>query len=451
MNSTLERRLLLLLLVAPLLGLIGVTAAEVVPDGRIGYHLIRAETAGVLSDVERSPSPLGTTIDHYSECVALGIGLGDEPGQNLLSSALTSPAYSGCIRLTAALDRLETTGTLPPGGSYLRYWHGYATATRPAIGVFGLTGARWVAFGLLVAVVAGLVAAVKRSFGAAPAALLLLPALLTTDMVIGGLSLHQAMGIGTAWAGGWMAFVVTRRRPTWQATAIVTALAGALNAYVDLMTTIPGALAITAVGATAGAVAAGATSARRDAWRTTAVAVAGWMVGLVWMWASKWVLATFAVGVDEVVDNVKTQIEFRTSGQHEGTTGRRTEGFTDNLAEWWGRPLTPWVLAGLVVALGVVVWRTRRSRPSWGSAALCAAIVVVPVVGWYLVLNNHSQIHAWLVYRSLPLAAGGIAALAVVVMREHPPPPSAVDLRSRFDAGGGSPGSHRGGDASGAV
>jgi hypothetical protein len=430
----LERRLLLLLLLAPLLGLIGVTAGEIVPDGRIGYHLLRAEKSGMLSAVERSPSPLGTTIDHFSECVALGIGLGDEPGQNIVSSALTSPTYSGCEPLMAALDGLEANDTLTPGTSYLRYWHGYGTVTRPAVGVLGVTGTRWLAFGLLAAVVVGMVAAVRRSLGRTAGALLLLPALLTTDMVIGGLTVQQAIGIATAWAGGWMAFAVTVRRPSWLAAALVAALAGALNAYVDLMTTIPGALALTAVGATAGALAAGPIAARDQAWRVTAAAVIGWTAGLVWMWSSKWVLATLAVGVDEVVDNVKSQIEFRISGEHEGTTGRRTGGLTDNLAEWWSRPLTPWVVVGLVAIFVIVVVRARVSRRPWVAAAACAAIVAVPVVGWYVVLNNHSQIHAWMVYRSLPLAAGGISALAYVLLgspaaSESLPEPDRADLQ----------------------
>jgi hypothetical protein len=152
------------------------------------------------------------------------------------------------------------------------------------------------------------------------------------------------------------------------------------------------------------------------------------------MWSSKWVLATLAVGVDEVVDNVKSQIEFRISGEHEGTTGRRTGGLTDNLAEWWSRPLTPWVVVGLVAIFVIVVVRARVSRRPWVAAAACAAIVAVPVVGWYVVLNNHSQIHAWMVYRSLPLAAGGISALAYVLLggpaaSESLPEPDRADLQ----------------------
>ena len=44
-------------------------------------------------------------------------------------------------------------------------------------------------------------------------------------------------------------------------------------------------------------------------------------------------------------------------------------------------------------------------------------------MSWYLALNNHSQIHPQLVYRSLPIAFGAVAALVVAASRgpiDHP-------------------------------
>ena len=52
-----------------------------------------------------------------------------------------------------------------------------------------------------------------------------------------------------------------------------------------------------------------------------------------------------------------------------------------------------------------------------GSTAACCAIVAVPVVSWYLALNNHSQIHPQLVYRSLPIAFGAVASLVYAASR----------------------------------
>jgi hypothetical protein len=420
-------------LVAPLLGLLGVLAAEVVPDGRIGYHLVRARAEGVLEPVERPQSPLGTTVDQFSECVAFGIGLGDPPDSTIWETALASPSYFGCEELTDELDHLVETDTLSPGGTYLRYWHGYAVFSRPALGAFGVAGARWLAFALLATTVVGFAALVKRAFGWVATGLLVGPAVLTTDMTIGGLSMHQSLGIATAWTGAWAAFVVVKRHPRWQTAALVAALAGTLNAYVDLMTTIPGALAVTAFGAALGACANGGDPELRRTWRLTLAAVVGWVVGMAWMWASKWLLATTAVGIDEVVDNVWTKVEFRLSGEYESVDPNRLQGLWKNLAEWWSNPLTPWVIGSSLVVLVGVVSRARTARAVRWRILACVGIVAVPVVMWFVALNNHSQIHDWLVYRSLPIAFGGACAFvcAAASMRSRGRTDSSSAVASR--------------------
>ena len=86
----------------------------------------------------------------------------------------------------------------------MRYWHGYAVFTRPALAVFGLAGTRWLAIAVLIVAVGGFCRCVSRRFGAPVAALAVVPALMTTDMVTGGWSISQSIGMATAWAGGWL-------------------------------------------------------------------------------------------------------------------------------------------------------------------------------------------------------------------------------------------------------
>lgn len=286
--------------------------------------------------------------------------------------------------------------------------------TRPAVGVLGLPGARWVAVGLLATAVAAMGSAVGRRFG--PVAVLLLtgPALLTTDLIIGGGSMTQALGLATSWVGGWLALHVVASRPTWRAAGLVAALAGCISAYIDLMTTMPGALAITAVGATLGLSAAGLAATTTEAWRVPLAAVVGWPVGLVWMWASKWAFAAAVLGLDPVVDNVRDQIQFRLSGDDEYVSSVRTRGLTDSVEMWWRQPLTPWVVVALVGVLAAVAIRRRPDRSTIIAIGRRVLIVAVPVAAWFVALNNHSQIHAWMVYRSLALAVGGLAAVVYV-------------------------------------
>jgi hypothetical protein len=434
MKSTLggvDRRLLYLVLCAPLLGAIGVLLAELVPDGRIGYHLLHAERAGVITPVERPTIALGTLADHFTECTALSVGLGEHPDKGFVANAMLSPTYAGCRALHARLEHLEATDTLGPGKSYLRYWHGYAVVTRPALGLTGVAGTRWIAFALLALTAGGMTVAVMRAFGAVTAALLVGPAALTTDMIIGGLAVQLAIGMSSAWLGGWLAFTAVRRRPEWKIAGLTAAVAGILSAYFDLMTTLPGAFSLAVVGAALGALAAGGDPAPRRTWPVPAAAAVGWAGGLAWMWAGKWIIAAAWLGLDDVADNVRSQIVFRLSGEYAGVSPTRTRGLTDNLDTWWDQPLTPWVVFTVVAILGVATVRSRPGRAAGARIATVVAIVVVPVVGWYLALNNHSQIHAWLVYRSLPIAFGALSAVVYaivtagsrpdVVFRNEPP------------------------------
>jgi len=413
-----ERRLLILLLCAPLLGFIGVMAAYAVPNARIADHLIDAEGAGILSYASHpGPTPLGTEAAHYTECTTFSLGLADVPGEDFVANALLGTTYTGCERLGAALDEYGASGELPSGYSYLRYWHGYSVITRPGLGLFGVAGTRWLAFTFIAVAVGGMGAAVWRSFGTAPAVLLVAPTLLTTDVVIGSLSASTAMGTGSAWVAGWLSFLLVKNRPAWRRAALAAALAGALTAYLDLMTTMPGSYALTVAGATLGAMAAGVPTAEGELWRVSAAAAGGWAIGLAGMWASKWLIASLFVGLSTVMDAVTDQIGFRLSSGTNGVSDSRVRGLTINVERWWDQPLTPWVVFGTLAAVAFGLIRWRRSKGEVGSIVVCCAIVAVPVVSWYLALNNHSQIHPQLVYRSLPIAFGAVAALVVAASR----------------------------------
>ena len=413
-----ERRLLIVLLTAPLLGFIGVMAAHAVPNARIADHLIDAEHAGIITETsDPGPTPLGTTAALYTECTTFSLGLADVPGEGFVADSLLGTAYTGCRRLGAALDHYGDTGELPSGYSYLRYWHGYSILTRPGIGLVGVAGTRWLAFAFMALAVGGTCAAVRRGFGTAPAVLLIAPTLLTTDVVIGSLSASTAIGTGSAWVAGWLSFVLVSDRPAWHRATLVAALAGAITAYLDLMTTMPGSFALTVVGATLGAMAAGVRQSEQGLWRVSAAAAGGWAIGLAGMWASKWLITALTVGLGTVMDSVTDALGFRLSSGTHGVTDSRVRGLTINVEEWWDQPLTAWVVFGslAVVAVGAIRW--RRSKREIGSVLFCCALVAVFVMSWYLALNNHSQIHRQLVYRSLPIAFGAVAALVYAASR----------------------------------
>ena len=103
--ATIDRRLLLLLLCAPLLGLIGVVAADLVPNDPIADNLVGADAAEQIGPSDANATPLGTSAACYTECTSFSLGLGTRPGANVLTNAMRSPAYTGCSRLDAASRR----------------------------------------------------------------------------------------------------------------------------------------------------------------------------------------------------------------------------------------------------------------------------------------------------------------------------------------------------------
>jgi hypothetical protein len=414
-----RRWLLVIALAAPLLGLVGVVAAEVVPDGRVAANLVTAMQRGEITSENRTVSLLGTTADHFAECVAVMISLGDQPG-NVVRRSLYSASSFGCVGSIDQLEHFAATGELQPRSDYMRYWHGYALLTRPALAFVGLTGTRWLAFAALGLSIGAFARSVWVRFGAVPTIVVLVPGLMTTDMIVGGWSIAQAVGMATAWIGGWIVLSQASADRSWQVVTLAAALGGAVSAYFDLMVAIPASLALCTLAA---GLAVLSTRRRVDGEvvRTMAVAVAGWAVGLAAMWAAKWLFAWLFVDRQRIIDSVRNQISFRTGGDYEGVANTPWTGFTKNVRYWIDQPLTPPVLAAAILVVGFVVWRDRQSfgwsAAGWTGAA--AAVVALPVVAWFVVLNNHNQIHFWLTYRSVAIAFGAVVAVAVVALATH--------------------------------
>ena len=82
--ATIDRRLLVLLLCAPLLGLIGVVAADLVPNDPIADNLLDARDAEQIGPSDENATPLGTSAARYTECTAFSLGLGTRPGDERL-------------------------------------------------------------------------------------------------------------------------------------------------------------------------------------------------------------------------------------------------------------------------------------------------------------------------------------------------------------------------------
>ena len=133
---------------------------------------------------------------------------------------------------------------------------------------------------------------------------------------------------------------------------------------------------------------------------------------------TRWVLAVATFG-DSAWQEILGVIGNRLQGQVDGlvlpgpleATRRNTQFWLETI------PTAPAVaVAALVTLIACLVWMlVRREWVRLGAfAAMAAAALLVPM--WFELLNNHSQIHLFFVYRAVPTAVGVAAAAALVAV-----------------------------------
>jgi len=389
-------------------------AAQSVPDKVIADNLAVAIKNGSYGPDGLSDR-MGGSSDTFTECIVAATGLGHE-GENVFVRAAYMPRLGSCTGGAKPILEFAQGNALPNGvvSGYFKYWAGYVVVTRPVIALFGLTGMRIVAGAMLLfsAILAVVVLGRRTSMWAA-AGLLLPLGLASNLMSTPSTSFSQAFSISFMFLGVALTAWGAAKSMKW--TIFAVGLSAALFCYVDLLTTpaIPWAFCTV--------VAAGVTFAKTRALRPTlavgVIAAAVWIIGFAGTWISRWVFAAMFLGVRTTYKYVVGNIEFRTGGDHANV---RHVLFAPTEANWvyWTThvPTAIFVLvaAGIVIALALVMtWRIHgvRTVAAWPLLALSAVVVIV----WYEVLNNHSQIHAFFVYRGYPAMVGVLLFAALML------------------------------------
>lgn len=402
------------------LGLAAIAVGEAVPDGWVAGRLHDATVDGALDDGLREPTRLGNRADQATECVAVSIGLGEAPDAGFVETILESPHLGPCPVLVEAVQRYEVAGDLPEGSSYLRYWHGTSGFFRVTIAAVGVSALRTLLFLMTAAALVGLAHRVARLASWVAGVALVAPLVLTSDFVeLSGVAHHSAAMFVTLGSAYVTLMAVERDlRPirVW----LMAVLTGAVFAYIDLLTHVPGAWILPPSMVLLAGRIAGLRPGRLV--HLGLLSGAGWLAGYAGMWASKWVLAAIWLGRQRVVDDVRDTIEFRLDGESPYSEQGLGIAVGDNMSYWLDRPLTGLLLvvaAAIVLArLRAVVRRGTSALTDIGAAALPA---LVPFA-WFEILSNHSQIHHWYTYRSLPIALG-VLLLAVLADADRPAEP----------------------------
>lgn len=383
---------------------------QAVPDRPIIDRLadsVRAGTYGPSS----LPDRMGGIADSFTECVVVGTGLGAEPDASALARAVHMPRIGNCKGGSAQILQLES-GESVVSSDYFKYWAGYTVIVRPLLATVGIEGVRvFSGAALLVGLVLAW-AGLRRTTGWPVALALMGPVLLASNvMSTPSTAFSHAMSLAVLFAGVGCTALAARSRPS-RGLAVV-GLSAAAYCYIDLMTNPPLAWSLTV------AAFALVMAARERRWQRvlglTLGASAVWIAAFAATWASRWLIAAITLGPGYTIDVIRENVGFRTAGDNPTVLPGFGRAIGSNVQWWWERmPTAPYVLVvSLCIALAAValgIWRDRRSAVLL--TLVLAAPAVLPLL-WFSVLNNHSQIHAFLAYRAVPGALGIIVAAGV--------------------------------------
>lgn len=419
---------LVLLQVVLLAGLIG---AQAVPNAPIIEALADAVADGDYGPAY-VPDGMGGRADRFTECVELGYGVSspDDP-RSLWFRATGGPRLESCDGGAAQITALAAGQQVLPPATYYRYWNGYALLTRPVLATLGVPGLRMVSGALLATAGLAAWAALRRRAGTAAACALVLPVAVSTNaLAMPALAFTHALALAAIAAGVALTAVAagSARLGGWRGAAVGAGAAGALLAYTDLLTTPATSWSLCA--AAAGAVAWNTTrdqtgtatalsSALPSSLATVVASVlaagAAWPLAYGVTWASRWVIAAAVQG-----PGVFTAVRDKSAERLDGAGAAVDPSFgaptAANLTRWLdtaptAQPLLVTAAVVVVVALVVAVRRGGAGR-LLVAAVLAAPALLVPA--WYEVLSNHSQVHAFFTYRSVPAAVGVVVAASVL-------------------------------------
>ncbi len=417
-------------------------AAQAVPNRPVVAALEAAVAEGAYGPAY-VPDGLGGTADRFTECVVVGHGVSSaDDGRSTWYRATGGVRLESCEGGVAQIEALAAGESVVPEAGYFRYWSGYAVLTRPVLALLGLTGLRLVVAGLLAVSAAAAFAVVRRGAGTPAALALLVPVAVATNAVATPAT-ASSHGIALAAIAAGLALTAALARHGWRGAVLGAGGAGALLNYLDLLTTP--ALSWAVCAAAAGAVAAAGGPVRRTL-AVVLAAGAAWPVGYGVTWVSRWVFAALVQGPD-VFARVREVSASRLDGENALVVPELGAPVRANVGLWLETTATAvplLVAAALAVVVGAVVGVVRHGPAALLRAAVLAApALVVPV--WYEVLSNHSQVHAFFTYRSVP-AAVGVVVMAVLVAAGRRRRPSRVVVRpydTRAQPRGEGPGARR--------
>ena len=392
---TLLVRSALSLLAAILAGVLLLTAVYALPTARM-RHNVSISLPYILSEGDRyqwAPYHNGTELDGFTDAIMLGNAIYDAKGDPL-HNALVNPRMEFTPGDTVPVDSLARYAQGAEDGrevTYARYWHGYLVFLKPLLLFFTPSDIRLLNMTVQLILAAVLLALSCRRGGlklAIPlgAALLCLNPISTalcfqyTDVYL----LTLVFGILLLW----------RRTDEKKYGCLLYLWLGIGTGFFDFLTYPVAALGILLALELTVSIDSLWKKIRRMIRNSTA-----WALGYGGMWAGKWVVASLLTDQNVILDALQN-----ISGRTSSTAG---EEVVDIFSVLWQNAQTyvniqtlflALVLAGLLGYLLIgKKYRFRLSASTLVPLVLCA---LYPIA-WYVLIKNHSMIHAYMTHRDL--------------------------------------------------
>ena len=397
-------------------------------DHRVLYEkLAGAAALGVIDDRDY-PADLATYSDRYTDCVALGLNLVDEPDRTAFglmrdTEIAKVDGLNACSALMMMIKDKKSVSAM----NYGRYWHGYQILSKPFLRFGDIRNLRYIlaclvigavfAFSTIVAIgFAGTINGVFQGLWFGLGYLLLTDGANLGNVFTHSLSLLAifSMPLAVFWA---------IKAGVGRSLFLMAVAVGSVNAFFDLLFNPPLGLS-TLVVATVAALTDKDLSAR-DVIRIIGVLSFGWAAGFFGTYICRFAIAAL------LSDSPLTTLQqifaagmFRVSGIEEKI---ETVMFWATIKNFGYPMLKPSfavfvvVTAAFAAALPGLGYRAK-TRPYFLALLAPAFISVL----WFEVFRNHSQHHHWFTYRSASFSLVCLAA-AVIFSFSKKPRPSEIE------------------------
>lgn len=379
--------------------LFGVVAC-LMPDSTVKRHVWQSVHRGDLVD----DYPLAIMprkqckMDNFTDALILNQAY--RMSKDSLMMSVMAPARATGKMTSVDVLRSETEGLVTGVEYYPRYWHGNTFLTRILLMLGDYSRIRVILYIISTLLMVAACIAVYRRAGVWPMIALLI-AMIGVNAYVMQFSMQFFPVLALVLVAVWL---LCRKEYDSRRVCMIMFVVGSLTAYFDLLTAplmtlgLPLCIVIWLIPKE---------STPRQMVGTVVEVPALWLAGYAGSWVFKWLLATLLTPINVFAD-AYGQAEYRVADtKYFG----RFDAITENV-DFMSGTFILWVVL-LFFVLMILHFDGRR----WWRSLVFLAVAVMPYV-WYVVVANHSYLHAWFTYRaqSVTLAAVLMAMLSMADM-----------------------------------